>query len=157
MRKYYARLYLGNLLTNKMSYFSDIAEKALIKEIKRYRDGPCPFKVANIIYNDGVLTNEPAIQITTNDTNLYVFYKYEESRVQIRALLDAMETGPEGVYVWELIESRLEQPFITMRGYKPEKWGKWVEIRGRRRRDKPFLVLPWCYELREALETALRV
>lgn len=135
------------------TYLSKIWEQALLRQIERYRDA-CPFKVEMIIHSDGVLRNVPAVRITTEDTIMRIFYKSRRAKEQIRKLLSMIDPGPEGVYVWKPLEYQVETPFNPMRGYKPEKWGKWVEIPGRPG-EKPMLVLPWCYELRDALVRAV--
>ena len=137
-----------------MSYLEKVPERALLRDIKRYRDGPCPFKV-ELITNDEMVHDELAIRITVDDTTFYVLYAYKKVINQMKAFIDMIETGPEGVYVWKPLAFRVLAPFNPSHGYKPDKRGKWVEIGESRDGVKPIFTVPWCYELREALERAL--
>ena len=123
------------------TYLATIPEQSLFEEVERYRDA-CPFRV-ELAYHGDI----PVIRITLGDGALDVYYK-EWFTNQIRILLDAIDTGPEGVYFWTVTMHFTTDPPPS--GYKPTNYGKWLKIRDYSS-DKTIVVLPWCPELREAL------
>ena len=128
------------------TYLSKIPQKELVQQIERYRDA-CPFRVAVVIQS-----YMATLRITTDDGLVLGlrFYYSGNSYESVRDLL-AIDAGPEGVYVWSVLDyhrnfHRWIQP-TTGRG-------KWIDVRASPY-NEPIAILPWCYELKEALNQIL--